>query len=160
MKKYFNKINTFMFMFLGTLTVIASVSGDTAGASATGCTFYGSGIKGGILNGQFCAGIKGTGQKIDLVTGNFGTTITGIDSVCNPSIKIDAYDSRGNWYGWTQGKQKTGCSWGTWNSVNSIVLNKCAKVGFVRVTLQSYGQSVATVQFSIKAGGCSGGGGW
>lgn len=120
---------------------------DAASATSTKCAFYGTGVKGVIKNGQFCATVHGSGTRIDRVTGNFGSTLPGLDSVCNPSIKIDVYNRYGQWVTWRQGTQRSGCSWGTWNWVNTLNVNASfpsASGGYVRVTLQSYGRSVVS----------------
>lgn len=117
----------------------------TAGATSTKCAFYGDGIKGLVRNGQFCATVVGSGTRVDRVTANFGTTIPGRNKVCNPSIKIDVYNKYGKWVTWRQGAQKSGCAWGTWNSVRTLTVNAnfpSAKGGFVRVSLQHYGSTV------------------
>lgn len=132
-------------MAVGTFSVASPAS-----ASSTKCSFYGTGISGLVRNGQFCSTVNGSRSWVSSVSGNFGTTIPSLDKVCNPSIKIDVYDRFGRWTTWRQGSQKIGCSWGTWNSVNTLNANLNAPCnGYILVSLQSYGSTVSTNRHDI-----------
>jgi hypothetical protein len=118
----------------------------TAAASSTKCAWYGTGIKYGIRNGSFCSTVNGSGTYVQTVTGNFGTTIAGLDAICHPSIKVDFYNRSGGWIGWRQGGQRGGCVPWAFNSVPTIGVwadFSAARGGSARVTLQSYGRSIA-----------------
>jgi hypothetical protein len=118
---------------------------DQAAASSTKCAFYGTGIKYGVRNGSFCDTVNGTGTYVQTVTGSFGTTIVGLDTICYPSMKIDFYDASGRWIAWRQGPQRAGCYPWAFNSVPTIGVwanFPAARGGSARVTLQSYGRSI------------------
>jgi hypothetical protein len=133
---------------LAVVALAVSAFGTVEPASATSfkCAQYGHGIRYGLQNGLFCDQVNGTGTNIDTITGSFGQKIFGLDTVCNPSMKMDVYDRYGRWITWRQGPQRGGCF--PWSSdwVPSIGVWRGfpqAAGGSVRVTLQSYGQPVA-----------------
>jgi hypothetical protein len=116
-----------------------------AAASSTKCAWYGTGIKYGVRNGSFCSTVNGSGTYVQTVTGNFGTTIAGLDATCNPSIKVDFYNRSGGWIGWRQGGQRGGCFPWAFNSVPTIGVwadFPAARGGSARVSLQSYGRTI------------------
>jgi hypothetical protein len=121
----------------------------TASASSTGCTWYGHGIKWGVSDGSFCGGINGSGTYVNYVAGNFGETIVGLDVLCNVSIKVDFYNNWGQWYGWRQGAQMGGCYWGSFNWAPTIPVYSWVQPGYARISLQSYGATVAAVNLDI-----------
>jgi len=134
--------------------VTQMVTAIPASASATICTGYGITIHLGVRNGAFCADVNGSGTNINYVGGNFGTTIPGIDRVCNPSIKLDVFDRWDHWVASRQGSQRSGCSWGSYNFVNNIPVYwnfPQANGGKLYVTLQSSGTKVATVSFNFHS---------
>lgn len=135
---------------VGLALIGAAVNPPSASASATGCTWYGHGIKWGVSNGSFCGGISGSGTYVNYINGNFGETIWGLDVLCRASMKVDFYDNWGRWYTWRQGAQMPGCYGGTFYWLPSIPIYSYMRAGFARITLQSYGVSIATVQLGIR----------
>lgn len=122
------------------------VTATPAAASSYKCAAYGVGIKYGVRNGSFCDTVHGSGTYVETVTGTFGAKIFGLDQVCNPSMKMDVYDRWGNWITWRQGAQRSGCFPGAVNTLPTISVwwdFPQARCGYVKVTLQSYGNYVA-----------------
>ncbi len=142
-----------MFVVLGVIGGSTVAITGVAEASASGCTYYGSGLRGPIRNGQYCSGVNGSGTYINFVpTGSFGASVPFVNNLCNPSQRLAVYDRWGRLVATRQGGQLTGCSWGTWNSVPGIGVYwsfPAAAYGFVLVTLQDSGRDVATVKFGL-----------
>jgi hypothetical protein len=134
----------------GIVAALAAIAAPTASASSTGCTWYGHGIKYGVSNGSFCGGINGSGTYVNSVNGNFGQTIAGLDVVCQPSLKVDFYDNWGRWYAWRGGAQRNGCFYGAFNTLPSIGVWSNMRAGYARISLLSYGSTVAVVQLGIR----------
>lgn len=141
-RKSFHLTLASMLLLVGFLFATAG----PAAASSTKCASYGTGIRYGVRNGSFCSTVNGYDTYVETVTGNFGTTITGLDQICNPSMKMDVYDRWGNWVAWRQGGQLSGCYPWAVNYLPTISVwwnFSQARCGFVKVTLQSYGGYVA-----------------
>ena len=134
---------------VGAVVALAAIAVPTASAGATGCTWYGHGIKYGVSNGSFCGGVAGAGTYVKSVSGNFGQTIAGLDVVCQPSLKVDFYDSQGKWYAWRQSSQMNGCFWTAFNALPTIPVWSPMQAGYARISLMSYGWSVASINLGI-----------
>lgn len=132
------------------IAVVMVISVNWAGpgmahASSTTCVMYGDGLKGPVRNGSFCASVAGYGLYIDHVSGTFGTTIPGLNRVCNPSLRLEVMDRKGNVITTRDGAQAIGCSWGSFNRPPELEVEwsfPAADEGFARVSLLDSGSRI------------------
>lgn len=152
MRRKLLSILTAGLMALGVFVGVGVVNPPAAEASATSCSFFGTGLRGVIRNGQFCGSVNGWGTYINSVSGSFGSSIPIRDGVCNPSLRLQVFDRWGTLITTRYGRQAIGCSWGSWNYPPSFSVQwdfPQARYGRAEVALLDSGREVTRVRMSL-----------
>lgn len=133
-------------IFISTLAVVGA-SGQTAGASAFGCSQYRPiGTPWGTPSvNSYCARLDGSGTWVNYVSGSF-TSNAG--NLCNYNITAEFFDSAGRWYMTRATPVRYGCWWGTQHA-GTIWINQNVRKGYMCSTLKTNGARVTSVCHNI-----------
>ncbi len=135
-------IATVPIIVLGGLSMMA----PAANASATGCSYFGTGSFHGyfVYNGSECTVLNGSGQVVYDVESSFSSW----GNICNWDITAEFFDAKWHWHKTFVSSHHWGCShWGAdWIPIYEKMQNLVGtKAGYMCSTLRVAGQRLTSV---------------